>query len=121
MGLSLLLHSCRMGNSVQLNSCSCSAAEVTHCMASNNPGNYLIKNNSDECCKNKLVDYKFRDSFLFSNSYSQELASLKYIALSFVADENINSRLIESETYISSQILLISSNKLYVQNSVFLI
>ena len=122
-GLPFALHYCGMQGSISLSSCEmCEVVEAENenscCQAEDDFSVQLKSDNSDECCETKIVDSSIKDDFV--KAISETKIDSKNLESSLISsDDNSLSFSAQNYLHFSDSSPPLSSNKIYLINSVF--
>ena len=122
-GLPVALHYCGMQGSVSLSSCDMCEVEETEnesscCQAEDKFSIQLKSGNSEECCETKVVDSSIKDDFV--KAISEPKIDSKHLESSLISsDDNSLSFSAQNYLHFSDSSPPLSSNKIYLINSIF--
>lgn len=122
-GLPFALHYCGMQGSISLSSCEmCEVVEAetenSCCQTEDDFSVQLKSDNSDECCETKIVDSSIKDDFV--KAISETKIDSKSLESSLISsDDNSLSFSAQNYLHFSDSSPPLSSNKIYLINSVF--
>jgi len=122
-GLPLIIHYCKMMGTASLLSCEMHSKEIKKsscCQAeslSSVIGDSYFSKEIDECCSDFLVDHSVKESFItFKSEINTSVYFYTFIPVDFILTSNYQTN-VEADTSPP----LLSSNKIYLANSILLI
>jgi hypothetical protein len=120
-GLPLVLHYCKMMESVTFEVCEMHQGEVikTSCCEAQSDSKIYITNGYDPCCSTKLVDSSLKDNFVVSKT---DLVTKVQLPVILFINLNIDFSLYSSNKfYTDTSPPPLLDNHLYLTNSILLI
>lgn len=122
-GLPVALHYCGMQGSVSLSSCDMCEVEETEnesscCQAEDNFSIQLKSGNSEECCETKVVDSSIKDVFVKAIN-ELKIDSKNFELSSFNHSDDLTTLDAQRYLNVSDSSPPLSSNKIYLINSIF--